>query len=144
MPVWQIQRLDPGYLYLIEDNGRYKLGKTKTEKDRLKAAKTWLPDMKLIARKPLWGISHHERCLHTALVRHWYSGEWFKFDDDNEMEQYFLDGFGAFADDNPDRNSVDFIYWYNEGMVEFVTEMDRQNLTLSKFKMQESSVQKTT
>ena len=92
IPVWQVHRVDPGYLYLIHDNGRYKLGKTKTEKDRLKAAKTWLPDMKLVAFKPFWGISHHERLLHTALVRHWYAGEWFKFDNDHETEMYILFG----------------------------------------------------
>ena len=99
IPVWQVHRVDPGYLYLIHDNGRYKLGKTKTEKDRLKAAKTWLPDMKLVAFKPFWGISHHERLLHTALVRHWYAGEWFKFDNDHETEMYILSGFSTFTKD---------------------------------------------
>ncbi|MGY4352707.1 hypothetical protein ACVWXM_009200 [Bradyrhizobium sp. GM7.3] len=54
-----------------------------------------------------------------------------------------LDGFTAFRDDDPDRNSVDFIYWFNgDGMVEFLIEMDRQKLSLSKFQKQESSTQK--
>ena len=142
MPIWGIGRVDPGYLYLIEDHGRLKLGKTKSAKERLKAAKTWLPDMKLVAFKPFWGITHHERLLHTALVSQWYAGEWFCFDNDPEAMEYFVSGFTAFTDDDPDRNSVDFIYWYNEGMVEFAIEMDSQKLTLSKFKKQESDVQK--
>jgi hypothetical protein len=98
--------------------------------------------MTLVAFKPFWGITHHERRLHTALVRQWYYGEWFSFDDDPEARKYFLEGFTGFTDDDPDRNSVDFIYWYNEGMVEFAMEMDYRNLTLPRFEKQESSVQK--
>ncbi|MGY4352708.1 hypothetical protein ACVWXM_009201 [Bradyrhizobium sp. GM7.3] len=48
MPVWQIRRVDPGYLYIIENHGRYKIGKTTRAEKRLRAAKTWLPDMTLI------------------------------------------------------------------------------------------------
>ena len=38
MPVWKIYRVDPGFIYVIESHGRYKIGKTKWTKDRLKAA----------------------------------------------------------------------------------------------------------
>jgi hypothetical protein len=93
--------------------------------------------------KPFWGVSHHERRLHVGFAAYWYSGEWFDFKDDDAALELLLNGFTAFSDDNPDRNSVDFIYWFNgDGMIEFVIEMDRQNLTLPKFRKQESTNQK--
>lgn len=143
MPVWQIRRVDPGYLYIIENHGRYKIGKTTRAEKRLRAAKTWLPDMTLIGFKPFWGVSHHERRLHAGFASYWYSREWFDFEGDDSARDLLLDGFTAFRDDDPDRNSVDFIYWFNgDGMVEFLIEMDRQKLSLSKFQKQESSTQK--
>jgi hypothetical protein len=143
MPVWQVRRIDPGYIYIFESNDRYKIGKTKSAKERLKAAKTWLPDMTLIGFKPFWGVSYHERLLHTGFAAYWYSGEWFGFEGDYDARDLLLGGFCAFSDDSPDRNSVDFIYWYNgEGMVEFQIAMAEQNQTLPKFQKQESGVQK--
>ncbi|MDX8514985.1 GIY-YIG nuclease family protein [Mesorhizobium captivum] len=143
MPVWQIHRVDPGFIYIIESHSRYKIGKTKRTKDRLKTAKTWLPDMRLIGFKPFWGVSHHERQLHTGFARYWYAQEWFNFEGDSGVRGLLLDGFAAFSDDNPDRNSVDFIYWFNgEGMAEFLIEMDRQKLSLPKFQKRESFSQK--
>jgi len=110
---------------------------------RLMAAKTWLPDMTLIGFKPFWGISHHERQLHTGFASYWYAREWFNFEGDNDARNLLLDGFTAFSDDSPDRNSVDFIYWFNgDGMTEFLIEMDRQKQSLSKFQRQESFTQK--
>ena len=79
MPVWQITRIDPGYIYIVKNGGHYKIGKTKKSEQRIKAAKTWLPDMKLIGVKPFWGVSHHERLLHTGFAAYWYQGEWFNF-----------------------------------------------------------------
>jgi hypothetical protein len=142
MPVWQVRRVDPGYLYAIEDNGRFKIGKTSSTKERLKAAKTWLPDMKLIGFKPFWRISYNERLLHIGLTRFWYAGEWFSFEAEAEMREWFVDNFTAFSDDDPDMNSVNFIYWCHDGMLEFQIEIDCQNLTLPKFQRQESGVQK--
>ena len=143
MPVWGIHRVDPGFIYIIESNDHYKIGKTKRTEDRLKAAKTWLPDMKLIGFKPFWGVSHHERQLHTGFGRYWYAREWFNFKGDDEARDLLLNGFTAFSDDNPDRNSVDFIYWFNgDGMAEFSIEMGRQKLSLPKFQIQESINQK--
>lgn len=145
MPVWQITRVDPGYIYVIEHHGQYKIGKTTSTKERLKAAKTWLPDMNLIGLKPFWGMSHHERLLHTGFAFYWYAGEWYKFDGDDETRDLLLDNFAAFSDDNPDANSVNFIYWYNgDGMVELQMAMDEQRLSLRKFQRQESDVQKKT
>jgi hypothetical protein len=143
MPVWGIHRVDPGFIYIIESNGRYKIGKTKRTKHRLKAAKTWLPDMTLIGFKPFWGVSHHERCIHSGFARYWYAREWFSFEGDDDARDLLLDGFTAFSDDSADKNSINFIYWFNgDGMAEFLIEMDQQRLTLPKFQMQESINQK--
>src|SRR4030081_651882 len=131
MPVWGITRIDPGYIYIIESHGQYKIGKNKSGPALLKTPKTWLPDMTLRGMKPFWGVSHHERRLHAGFAAYWYSGEWFDFTDDDAALNSLLKGFTAFSDDKPDRNSVDFIYWFNgEGMTEFEIEMDRQKLTL--------------
>ncbi|MBI4967827.1 MAG: GIY-YIG nuclease family protein [Rhodospirillales bacterium] len=143
IPVWNIYRVDPGYIYMFESNGRYKIGKTKSTKDRLKAAKTWLPDLTLIGFKPFWGVLYHERLLHTGFANYWYFGEWFNFEGDDDARDLLLEGFVAFSDDNPDTNSINFIYWYNgEGMVEFQVAMHDQKLTLPKFQNQESAGQK--
>lgn len=143
MPVWQILRVDPGYIYIIEHHGQYKIGKTTRAKGRLKTAKTWLPDMNLVGFKPFWGMSHHERQLHSGFASYWYHGEWYKFDGDDDALELLLNGFTAFSDENPDRNSVNFIYWFNgDGMAEFLIEMDRQRLSLRKFQKQESLGQK--
>jgi len=138
MPVWGITRVDPGYIYVIEHHGQYKIGRTSRAKGRIRAAQTWLPDMNLVGFKPFWGISHHERLLHIGFANYWYGGEWYRFDGDDGGREYFIDGFTAFSDDSPDRNSRDFIYWYNEGMVEFLAEMNHQKVSLRKFQKQES------
>jgi hypothetical protein len=143
MPVWNVHRVDPGYIYVFECNGRYKIGKTKRTKERLKAAKTWLPDMILIGFKPFWGMSHHERLPHTGFANYWYAGEWFNFEGDDDARDLLLEGFVAFSDDNPDSNSVNFIYWYNGGgMIEFQMAIHDQKLTLPKFQKLESTGQK--
>jgi T5orf172 domain len=143
MPIWNVHRIDPGYIYVFECNGRYKVGKTKCTKERLKAAKTWLPDMTLIGFKPFWRMSYHERLLHIGFANYWYAGEWFNFQGDDDARDLLLNGFVAFSDDNPDTNSVNFIYWYNgEGMVEFQMGLDEQKLTLPKFQKQESTSRK--
>ena len=143
MPVWQVRRVDPGYIYIIESGGLFKIGKTKSTEKRLKAAKTWLPDMNLVGFKPFWGMSHHERCLQTGFARYWYSGEWFNFAGDDAARDLLIEGFVAFSDDNPDMNSVNFIYWFNgDGMAEMLMAMTDQKLTLPKFQKQESDGQK--
>lgn len=139
MPVWNLHRVDPGFIYIVENHGKYKIGKSKRARIRLSAAKTWLPDMKLVGHKPFWGMSHHERCFHTGFARYWYSGEWFDFNGDDNVKDILLQGFTAFSDEDPDRNSVDFIYWFNgDGMAEFVREQVTQKLSLPRFQRQES------
>lgn len=55
-----------------------------------------------------------------------------------------MEGFTAFSDEDPDRNSVDFIYWFNgDGMAEFLMEQASQKLSLPKFQRQESLNQKS-
>jgi hypothetical protein len=101
--------------------------------------------MSLIGFKPFWGASHLERELHAGFAQYWYAREWFNFEGDDNVRDLLLDGFTAFSNDSPDRNSVDFIYWFNgDGMAEFLIEMDRQSVSLSKFQKQESLTQKKT
>lgn len=143
MPVWQIPRIEPGFIYIIEHHGLYKIGKTTRAKERLKAAKTWLPDMNLLGFKPFWGMSHHERLLHVGFAYYWYSGEWYKFGDDEEARDLLLEGFLAFSDNDPDNNSRDFIYWYNgEGMAELQMAMNQEGSSLRKFQKTESTMKK--
>lgn len=143
MPAWRLHRVDPGFVYVIENHGLYKIGKTRKSAARLKAAKTWLPDMKLIGLKPFWGLAHHERMLHTGFAQYWYALEWFDFQDDDAARETLLSGFTAFSNDNPDCNSVDFIYWFNgDGMTEIVMAQNEIRLSLSRFRKQESRSQK--
>jgi hypothetical protein len=143
IPVWNVPRVDPGYIYIFESNARYKIGKTKNIKDRRRAAKTWLPDMTLVGFKPFWSVLNIERLLHAGFAVHWYSGEWFNFEGDDDSRNFLLEGFTAFGDDTPDINSIDFGYWYNgEGMIELQLAKQEQKLTLPKFQKQESISQK--
>ncbi|MFE1600603.1 GIY-YIG nuclease family protein [Methylobacterium sp. ID0610] len=142
LAIFGISKIDDGYIYIIEDRGRYKIGKTTDAKTRTRAAKTWLPDMRLMGIKPFWNVSKVERMLHEGFCRGWYYGEWFEFEDEDYKET-LLDGFIAFSDEDRDINSVNFIYWFNgEGMAEFSIERARQHLSLPKFVKQESNTQK--
>jgi hypothetical protein len=108
----------------------------------MRAARTWVPDMKLVGCKPFWNVSNVERDLHAGFAIGWYAGEWFEFDNINDRD-LLLEGFLEFSDEDRDTNSVDFIYWFNSnGMAEFVIEWHRQNLALSKFLKQETWVKR--
>ncbi len=98
IPVWQIPRMDPGYIYIIEAGTRFKIGKARRRESRLRAAKTWLPDMNIIGVKPFWNIDQCEKDLHEGLAQWWYSGEWFDHGDDPYRED-FIDNFIALYDD---------------------------------------------
>src|SRR5436305_13897512 len=115
VPVWQIPRLDLGYIYVIQADGRLKIGKSKHRESRIRDARTWLPDMTLIGAKPFWNIHYLEKELHEGLAQWWYEGEWFYPGDDPYLES-FLSNFCAFLDDEAqrDRNSVNFLYWMHE------------------------------
>lgn len=132
LKLFGIQPVDPGYIYVIEDRGLHKIGRSKYAGTRIKAAKTWLPDMKLIGCKPFWNVSKTETCFHEGFCRNWYLGEWFKFAKSEEL-QLLTEGFLEFSDTDRDKNSLDFIYWFNSwGMAEFVREAGLQRLTRSK------------
>jgi T5orf172 domain len=140
--IFGVPRTDAGYIYIVEDRNKFKIGKSTNPSTRLKAARTWLPDIKLIGCKPFWNISKIERSLHTAFSRSWYTGEWIDFESDDD-KHILLEGFCEFSDTDYDWNSVDFIYWFNSnGMSEFSIERSRQQISLPKFLKQESSMQK--
>ena len=82
VPVWQIPRVDPGFLYVVEAGKRLKIGKSKNHRARIRAAKTWLPDMKFIGAKPFWIVNQFEKYLHEGLAQWWYDGEWFSLGKD--------------------------------------------------------------
>lgn len=128
-----VEASDPGYLYLIENNGLFKIGRTIKPDKRFREAKTWLPDMNVVGVKPFWQFAEKERLMHIGFACSWYKREWFKPYDEG-IEEILIDDFVAFSDTDINRNSVDFIYWFNGGgMAEFVIEQARQNKTVRKF-----------
>ncbi|MBV9014930.1 MAG: GIY-YIG nuclease family protein [Alphaproteobacteria bacterium] len=133
---------DPGYIYIIENGRRYKIGKTKSKTTRIRAAKTWLPDMQLVGIKPFWNVGFVEKCIHVGFAHSWYDGEWFEPLDEGYRET-IVDHFREFSDTDRDRNSIEFIYWFNgDGMAELVNESFHQKLTPHRFIRQESEVKK--
>lgn len=140
--IFGVQPVDPGFIYIIQSGERFKIGRSRHRAERMKDAKTWLPDMKILGVKPFWNIRRIERHLHEGFARCWYHGEWFEMID-NDYRDILIDNFVAFSDSNRDMNSVDFIYWFNgDGMAEFIQERYEQGLSLPKFLKQESEVRK--
>jgi hypothetical protein len=132
LDIFGVPRLDPGWLYILKNNCRFKIGKTTNPKRRLSAAKTWLPDVEIIGVKPFWNISELERHLLSGLAQFWVSGEWYEFPDDTY--DHLLEDFQGFYDEDRDMNSVDFIYWINSsGMSELITEHYRRKISLRKW-----------
>jgi hypothetical protein len=128
---------DPGCIYIVQDHGRLKIGKSTRTADRMRAAKTWLPDMEILACKPFWNVSQVERDLHAGFSVGWYAGEWFDLDDCDRG--ILLEGFAEFSDHDRDANTADFIRWCNsEGMTESIIECDRQARGLKRFLREES------
>ncbi len=131
---------DPGYIYMVQSGNRFKIGKSKNQTCRIAAAKTWLPDLKVVGVKPFWEATWIERCLHEGFARCWYAGEWFEAADEGYRE-VLVEGFTAFSDHDRDMNSRDFIYWFNgDGMAEFCMERNSQGLSVRAFQRQESEV----
>jgi hypothetical protein len=106
-----------------------KVGKTTNPKRRARDARTWLPDVDIIAFKPFWEIGRLERTMHAGLANLWHRGEWHSVD---EIDcQFLVDGFREFYDDDRDMNSVDFIYWFNgSGLAEVAVEGNSRRLSL--------------
>lgn len=142
VPVWKIPRINPGYLYIIQADERLKIGRSKDRRSRIRAAKTWLPDMTVIGIKPFWMVDHFEKDLHTGLAQWWYEGEWFHPGDDPYLEDIFLN-FRAFSDDDShrDMNSVNFLYWMHE-MLEVATERASRGQGLRAFQRDISTAKK--
>jgi hypothetical protein len=138
LAIFGVPKRDPGWIYLIQNDEFYKIGKTRNPQKRLYGeAKTWLPNMKIIALKPFWNISKIENALQTAFTWHWHAGEWFRFRS-NENRDFLIDGLKDFWSDDRDKNSVDFIYWMNgSGMAEFTLERSRNGLTLPQWHRRE-------
>lgn len=99
--------IDPGYIYIIRQGRRLKIGKSRNRLARLRAAKTWLPDGILIASKPFWHCKAVEWAIHQGLAHFWYKGEWFDFRG-NQYERIFIREFKAFDDNDINRNSSIF------------------------------------
>lgn len=137
--VWNIPREDPGYIYLIRDNSRFKLGKSVDRYARIKAAGTWLPEMDVIGVKPFWLVSKFEKLLHEGLAPFWFDKEWFSFEADPYQED-FIDNFVAFSDEDADRdsNSINFLQWINE-FSEIYAERGSRKQNLREFQRQISA-----
>lgn len=133
-----VQRLDPGFVYVIEAHGRFKIGRTTDAEARLRAAETWLPDMKLVGLKPFWSHTHVEQTLHLGFGQYWYAKEWFELPGDG-LRELLVEGFSEFSDTDRDRNSVDFVYWVNSsGLAELTLEYSQQPTSKRKFLQAES------
>jgi len=143
VPVWNIPRLDPGYIYIIQAGGRLKVGKSKHRESRVRDARTWLPDMTLIGSKPFWNVRYLERDLHEGLAQWWYEGEWFHPGDDPYLEN-FLFNFRAFSDSDEkrDMNSVNFSYWMHD-MLEISMERAHRRLSIRAFQREVSDARKS-
>jgi hypothetical protein len=133
LDIFGVPKLDPGWLYVVKNGPHFKIGKTINPKQRLLAARTWLPNLELVGIKPFWNISELERKLLAGLAQCWTSGEWHKFPDDTY--DFILDDFRAFYDEDRDMNSVNFIYWMHE-FSEILIEYNRRNISLRKWQRQ--------
>lgn len=141
--IFGVARRDPGSLYIFESRGRFKVGKTSNPRLRIKEARTWVPDIRILGIKPFWEVSSLERLLHSGLAQFWIGGEWFQFPDDTY--DFLFEGFDEFHDgpdpDDRDWNSIDFTYWFNSsGMDELALEQDWQKLSLRRW-LKEASQQ---
>lgn len=131
-----VARRNPGYLYIFEHGSRFKIGKTSSPMGRLKEARTWIPDVKVIGIKPFWNIARLERLLHSGLASFWVGGEWFEFPDDSYS--FLYEGFDEFHDgpaiEDRDWNSIDFIYWFNSsGMGDLAMEQSNRRISLRRW-----------
>ena len=124
---------DPGYIYIIKDAERYKIGRSRNPKARIREAKTWLPNMEIIGVKPFWNHRRKEQILQIGYAHCWYEGEWFKLHDEGYYET-LIPPFQAFSDTDINGNSVDFIYWINgSGMAELIMERNSRQQSIKSF-----------
>ena len=124
---------DPGYIYLLKDRDRYKVGRTQSPEFRLRVARTWIPDIEVIGMKPFWFHSELESYVHVGLAMFSYKGEWFDFEGD-EFEEQFVDEFKYFSDEDPIKNTRSFVRFINgTGMNELTLEWSSQRKSKRRF-----------
>ncbi|MDU0362484.1 hypothetical protein RWK44_18970 [Rhizobium sp. 25PS6] len=129
---------DPGYIYVIRSQSRWKIGRSTGKRDRLRQARTWIPDGEVVGIKPFWNHRAVEKYLQLGLAMFWYKGEWYDFGDD-EFEESFIEEFIAFDDVDISRNSIDFIYFMNSsGMSEYTFEFSQRKVSKASFQREES------
>jgi len=134
---WNISKNDPGWVYIIKNVGLYKFGKTTNPKKRIQEARTWIPDLEVLAVKPFWNVSVIEHAMHQGMAEFWYDKEWFRIDDD--LYECIIEGFQSFYDEDRDMNSVNFSYWYHgSGLSEFAAERADREERLLEFQRNES------
>ncbi|MBW0368276.1 GIY-YIG nuclease family protein [Ensifer adhaerens] len=130
---------DPGYIYVLRSQSRLKVGRSTGKSDRLRQARTWIPDAEVLGIKPFWNHRDVEKYLQLGLSMFWYKGEWYDFKGD-EFEGWFLDEFVAFDDVDINRNSINFIYFMNSsGMSEYTLEFSQQGVSKARFQRDESA-----
>jgi hypothetical protein len=134
MPGWtRYPTIDAGWLYIIENDGLLKIGKTTNPKRRLREARTWPPYGEIIGIKPFWCIHEFERTLLCGIANFWCGGEWHDFPDDSWSDS-LITGFQQFTDHDRNRNTVDFGYWIGgSGMGEVIMEQNRRRISLHKW-----------
>lgn len=133
-----VSAFDPGYLYVIRSQSRLKIGRSTGKRDRIRQARTWLPDGEVLGIKPFWNHRVLEKYLQLGLTMFWYKGEWYDFGGD-EFEEAFIEDFIAFDDADINRNSIDFIYFMNSsGMSEYTLEFSQRNVSKASFLRKES------
>ncbi|MFC4732638.1 GIY-YIG nuclease family protein [Salipiger abyssi] len=133
LKIFGVTPRDPGYVYLCEDRGRYKIGRSRNPWKRLREAFTWSPSIQILAQKPFWNHCEVEDALHTGLAAFWSVREWFDFQADPFCE-CFVEGFCAFDNQDINKNSIDFIYFMNgNGMSEFTLERSRTRISKAAF-----------
>jgi hypothetical protein len=128
--IFGVPRSDPGWLYIVKNGVRFKVGKTTNPKRRLLAARTWLPNLELVGVRPFWNIGALERELLAGLAQFWVSGEWHQFPDDTY--DFVFEDFSNFYEEDRDMNSVDFIYWMH-GFAEILMEYSSRNISLRRW-----------
>ena len=128
-----VQPIDPGFIYVIQHTEMLKIGRSINPRKRIKEAKTWIPDMRIIGIKPFWNHREKENSIHIGLAQFWKQSEWYDFGND-EFFEYFLDEFRAFDDQDINSNSLNFTYMMNgTGMSEFTLEQSRERIVKSRF-----------
>lgn len=133
--IYGIRLVKPGYIYLVRDKGRFKIGRSINPARRLATAKTWNPDLTIVGVKPFWDHERLEKALHCGFADSWYSREWFK-PYDKEYASLLVEGFKEFSDRETDRfpNTEDCMRWIAaNGMAEFLIEHAHRRQSLRAF-----------